>query len=296
MSDAQIKAAIRAMGNVFTNDTLAKTIELYMPLQARAPFEDVEIERDLRYGPDERHRLDIFKPKRRSNEALPVLVFVHGGGFVRGDKSRPDSPFYDNVGVWAVRHGMIGVTMTYRLAPAHRAPAGSEDVSAALRWLSENIGERGGDAQRIFVMGQSAGAAHVAGFIARELADPKPGWRPAGAILISGLYDTATMEKNEFFEAYFGKDPEVYLQHSSLERLARTSVPLMVAIAEFDPPDFLRQGMLLLDTCLRNWQQLPRFVQLAGHNHLSTVLHLNTEEGTFSRQLQEFVQQAGAAA
>ena len=102
---------------------------------------------------------------RRADRA-PVLVFVHGGGFVMGDKGAPDAPFYNNVGLWAARSGCIGVTMTYRLAPAAPWPAGSEDVGAAVQFLHEAVERWGGDPKSIFLMGQSAGAVHVAGYVA----------------------------------------------------------------------------------------------------------------------------------
>jgi acetyl esterase/lipase len=62
----------------------------------------VTVTRDEKYDSDERHRLDVF----RSNDAraLPVLLFVHGGGYERGDKRAAGSPFYDNVMLWAAGH------------------------------------------------------------------------------------------------------------------------------------------------------------------------------------------------
>ena len=53
-----------------------------------------------------------------------LLGDVHGGGFVRGDKYQPGTPAYDLVGAWAVRHGWVGVNMTYRYAPEVQWPAG----------------------------------------------------------------------------------------------------------------------------------------------------------------------------
>ena len=95
-------------------------------------------------------------------------MFVHGGGFVRGDKHIPGSPQYDLVGAWAVRHGYVGVTMTYRLAPGHVWPAGAEDVAAAVGWLQRNIAAYGGDPGKIVVAGNSAGAVHVASYVAGQ--------------------------------------------------------------------------------------------------------------------------------
>ena len=56
-------------------------------------------------------------------------MFVHGGGMIRGNKRPPGSPFYDNVMLFAARHGMVGVNVEYRLAPQFPWPAGTEDLA-----------------------------------------------------------------------------------------------------------------------------------------------------------------------
>src|SRR5215469_675055 len=82
-----------------------KTAALYAPLQEKEPYQGVKVERDVKYGPAERNLLDVFTPEAAS-PARPVLIFVHGGGFVRGDKRGVNgSPFYDNIMLWAVKNG-----------------------------------------------------------------------------------------------------------------------------------------------------------------------------------------------
>ena len=279
---------IRAIGTEVTSQTIGATIALCMPLHAQVSDAGVRTTRDIPYGPAERHRLDVFATEG-DVATRPVLLFVHGGGFVGGNKSNPGSPFYDNVGRFAARNGMLGVTMTYRLAPEHRWPCGSEDVGRAVQWLRDNIAPRGGDPQRIFVMGQSAGAVHVAGYIAREHSLPAEGWRPAGAILVSGLYDTRTMEKNPLFEAYFGSDTERAARASFLDALAITDVPLLVVLAENDPRDFQRQAVELNGAYVAQHQRWPRFIQLNGHNHLSTVFGLNAPGDRLGPHILDFV-------
>ncbi|MGH9563763.1 MAG: alpha/beta hydrolase, partial [Terracidiphilus sp.] len=183
------------LGDAFNPDVIAENFKLFTPLHERAPFADVDIMRDQRYGTDERNRLDVFQPKSSAAGSRPVIVFVNGGGFIGGDKSMPNAPFYDNVGAWAVRHGLVGVNITYRLAPQHPWPAGSEDLAAALVWIRSKIAEHGGDPARIYVMGQSAGGAHVANFLAHGRFASPAREALAGAILVSGLYDTISMDK-----------------------------------------------------------------------------------------------------
>ena len=88
-----------------------------------------------------------------------MLIFIHGGAFAAGDKHSAGSSFYDNIALWAARHGFIGVTVTYRLALQSPWPAGAEDIALAVKWVAGNIGSRGGDGSRIYLLGHSAGAA-----------------------------------------------------------------------------------------------------------------------------------------
>ena len=142
---------LSAMGRIIDP---AATAALYAPLHRLPPYPGVRIARDLHYGPAERNRLDIFTAEPAAAAAQPVLLFVHGGGFVGGDKHDPGTPFHDNIGAWAARQGMVGVTMTYRLAPQAPWPAGAEDVATAVRWVRDNIGEHGGDPARLYPDGR----------------------------------------------------------------------------------------------------------------------------------------------
>jgi acetyl esterase/lipase len=278
---------LRTLSTEITPATITATASLVAPLHRERGATGERITRDACYGPAPRHRLDIFEPEKRSASPVPVLVFVHGGGFTMGDKTAPGSPMYDNVGLWAVRNGFIGVNMTYRLAPEAKWPAGSDDVSAAVTWVRENIAAYGGDAARIFVMGQSAGAVHVAGYIARL--PNLQGWAPAGALLISGLYDTDSMTREERFRAYFGDDDAKLENASFLGALAGASVPLFAAVAELDPREFQSQFVTLLEARVRRRMPPLRFVQLEGHNHFTTVWCLNTSADTLGPEIRKFV-------
>ena len=97
----------------------------------------------------------------------PVLLFVHGGGFVIGDL---DS--HDRICRTLCHHArMLVVAVDYRLAPEHPFPAAPDDVEAALRWVAEHAAELGGDAGRIAVAGDSAGA-QLALVAVRRVASP----------------------------------------------------------------------------------------------------------------------------
>ena len=114
--------------------------------------------------------LNIFTPaEAREGQKLPVLVYIHGGGFTGGcgHEKHFDGP------VWP-KHGIIGVTLNYRLGPmgfaclsqleeeaGHTGNYGLYDQMTAIQWVKQNIAAFGGDPENITIMGQSAGAASV---------------------------------------------------------------------------------------------------------------------------------------
>jgi acetyl esterase/lipase len=264
---------------------------VYAPEHETASFDGVEIRRDLRYGPHERHRLDVFTGADADGEPRPVVVFVHGGNFVGGDKARPGSPFYDNVGLWAVRQGFVGVTMSYRLAPEVGHPAGADDVAAAVRLVRECIHSYGGDPERVVLVGASAGAVHVGSHLA---AHPGPASGVAGAALLSGLYDLPAFGGTAVLEAYYGPGADLAAV-SPIAGLSEAGIPLLVAVTEHDPPDHHRQWLLLAGAVQARSGRLPHMVYLPGHNHFSEVLHLGTEDDGLGRQLAHFVVTAAPA-
>jgi triacylglycerol lipase len=202
-------------------------------------------------------------------------------------------PFYDNVGDFAVRSGFVGVTMTYRLAPAHPWPAGSQDVAAAVTWLRAHVAAYGGDPKRIFLMGQSAGATHVAGYVAHSQFHPEDGPGLAGALLISGVYDIPRADANQFQRAYYGEEPQKWAACSTLDGLSRTQLPLLFCISEFDGADFQRQASFLPTAFIQSRGGFPRLHWLAGHNHLSPVLAVGSPVDTLGPLIQDFIATAG---
>src|SRR5262245_43357854 len=87
-----IAAQLQQIGRVIDPP---KTAALYAPLQQREPYAGVRVVRGERYGPDaERNLLDVFAPEAKPLRPLPVLLFVHGGGFVAGARRTGNSPFY----------------------------------------------------------------------------------------------------------------------------------------------------------------------------------------------------------
>jgi acetyl esterase/lipase len=245
------------------------------------------VERNLGYGEHERQRLDLFCPVAAPGAPRPVLIFVHGGGFIGGDKGAPDAPFFNNIGAWAAQHGFIGVTMTYRLAPAAAWPAGSDDVASAVNFLRGRCATYGGNPDSIFVMGQSAGAAHVAGYVAHARYGAVKAI--AGAILMSGIYDLE-LGHSPLEEAYYGTDADRFAKQSSVKGLAATRGPCLFSIAELDPDNFHQQTGQVIKAYLAAHGRLPLMQYHAGHNHVSPALQIGGNDDAVGPAIAEFIE------
>jgi len=282
----EIRNKLAALGVELSMDLFAVTNGLFAELQPPLP-EGLQITREHEYGPDERQRLDIFAAT--GLQKAPVLVFVPGGGFVRGDKRSPTPPFFDNIGGFAARNGMIGVTMNYRLAPAHMWPAGTDDMALAVDWLRANISQFGGDPDRIYLAGTSAGAVHVGSYVALREA------KIAGAIMISGAYDMPSLDHSDMHDAYYGTDPETLVKASTTNGLIAGKVPCLFTICEFDPAQFQRQAAQLTAAWGAAKGVFPRMLWLRGHNHQSSTVSIGSSEDSLGPEILRFVADTASA-
>jgi acetyl esterase/lipase len=132
---------------------------------------DLAVTRNVVYGPEPRHRLDVWRSAHASAHA-PVMFYVHGGAWSYGDKREQGRPMLHE---FAAR-GWVVVACNYRLAPQHPWPAQIEDVTRTLGWIKQHIVDFGGDPSRVVVSGGSAGG-HLAALVALSAHDAT--WRPA---------------------------------------------------------------------------------------------------------------------
>jgi triacylglycerol lipase len=284
----EIAAALREIGPKIDG---RRTTELYAPLHPKEPYQNVSLTRDIAYGPHERHVLDIFTSPDKG-KGKPVVVFIHGGGFSAGSKHGPNSPFYDNVGLWAAAHGLVGVTINYRLAPQFQFPSGIEDLTRVVGWLRSHAAEYGGDPKKIFLWGHSAGAAHTADYLANAAnTRKKPG--VAGAILTSGFYELG--DAVSVWKSYYGEDVSRYKERASLAGLVKSSTPLLVVNAELDPDTFKPESDKLAQARAQAGRPVQR-VHLEGHSHLSELYAVNTGDETLSGPVLEFIKSVSARA
>ena len=148
---------------------------------------------DIVYGTDpKRQALDVYRP-RAAEGKLPVIVSIHGGGWVYGDKER-----YQYYCMSLAQRGFAVVNFTYRLAPKFKFPASLEDTNLVFRWVLDHASEYGFDSDLIFAVGDSAGA-HMLGlysnlctnpdYAARFSFRPPEGFAPTAVALNCGVYE-----------------------------------------------------------------------------------------------------------
>lgn len=288
-----VAARVAALGTAVAPDVLQASQAIYAPFHEREPYQGVRLTRDTSYGTHPRQRLDVFAPAvPPEGGRLPVLVFFHGGGFVGGDKHRPGTPYHDNVALWAARHGLVGVNATYRLAPESTWPSGAEDVAAVLAWTRANIATHRGDPDRVFLMGTSAGAVHVACYLAHPEFHLPGGVGAAGGILLSGAYDLATFNP-DLLRPYLGEDRGRYAERSPLRGLVEEPVPVLYGVAEFDSAEAEHQALQLSSAYEERHGHRPRLVRLMGHNHFTAALHLGTPDEYLGTQILRLASAAG---
>lgn len=266
---------------------VGKSLSRWEPLWDAADNSSVKVTRDLKYGEHAKQGFDLYEPIERADSPSPILVFLHGGSFVAGDKA-----MYANVGYHFAKLGITSVIMTYRLAPEFKWPSGTLDLAAQIKWIRDNPDKfQNADTSRVFLFGHSAGAQHVASYIfEEEYQIPNDG--VAGAILASGsVYDTQILngDADPQYYDYFGRDNKVYPVRSVLHKLDGRKVPVFVSYAEYDKDNFQYQASKILDALYKRDNQMPMVKQVMGHNHLSEVFHFNTGPSLFAYDILAFM-------
>jgi acetyl esterase/lipase len=207
----------------------------------------MQLIRDVAYGPERRHRLDLWRTPETAPNA-PVIFYVHGGAWTFGDKREQGRPMLHEF----VERGWIAVACNYRLAPRHPWPAQIEDVMRTLAWIKQHVAAYGGDPDRVVIAGGSAGG-HLAALVA--LAGGDGAWRPpdAGAtdLTVRGaisLYGVLEMTGDARYWNGLGRTIRrllerrvVQLPHDGHEQLYRDLSPLH-RIHPGAPPFLVVQG------------------------------------------------------
>jgi acetyl esterase/lipase len=224
---------------------------------------------DLAYGAGPRQRLDVFPC---GAAGAPTLVYIHGGYWQANDKEP-----YAFLGEALLPAGITLALVEYTLAPAAPLDAIVSEVRAAVDWVIGHAREHGGDPDRVFVAGHSAGG-HLT---AMAMVDP----RVAGGVAISGIYDLEPIRLN-YLNDKLGLDAEEAARLSPIRHLPARAAPLVVTVGGDELPELVRQS----EEYAAAWRGrgLPgRYARLPGHDHFSILEELARPHGAILTALRE---------
>lgn len=295
---AELQGLFDRIGPVWGSDTRKHrdmVLDALEPYLAAAASDDISCAPDISYGRDARHVLDIYRCRTASSGKLPVVIYMHGGGYVRGDKDATKY-VYGNVPTWFARQGYVAINLEYRLAPAIAYPGAAEDLADAIAWVGRTIADHGGDPERVFLVGHSAGGTHVAHYVL-DPALAHFGRNISAAAIISGRLraDVSALNPNAAgVRAYFGVDESAYERLSPVSMVSAQAIPLFVAIAEYENPLLDCYGAEFFHQLRACGHRANQFVMMSRHNHMSIMAHFNTEEELLGRQICDFFQRHGA--
>lgn len=240
---------------------------------------------DISYGPHGKwNLLDVYRPVEAGDDLLPVIVSVHGGGWVYGDKDR-----YQFYCMDLARRGFAVVNFSYRLAPENRFPAAVEDVNSLFWWLLNHGAEYHMDLGQLFTVGDSAGGQLSSQYIAM-LTDPAYAAMysfpvPAGKIRVKGAafncaeYQFEVNDPNPrslmTMENYFGEEwRQLALLANTLEHITPDFPPSFIMTSYYD---FLREQAPPMCRLLeaRGIPYEYRLYGAEGDQYMGHVFHLN---------------------
>lgn len=276
---------IRAIGPVINSASFT----IYADLVDAPPYDDVTVASNVAFGADPLQKLDVYTLNAApAGSPRPVLLFVHGGGFVGGSKAG-NGYYPQNVTAWAARNGFVGVNIDYRLAPAAPWPAGRDDVAAAIAWVRANIAQYGGDPQHVVLWGHSAGASHVADYVSHTELQGAEAESVKGAILLSPAFPP---QPGNAPHPYYGTDAQLQAQAPAIDRLGATRVPLLLAYAEHDPQQFLDFARAVQSELCPAWSRrnCPEMVYLPDHNHLTEGASVGSVDQSLSGPVLQWLQ------
>lgn len=269
---------------IYTNPIYA--VRPSLDLISRAPAiaaDRVEVSRDIPYAegkPEDanKHKLDLYLPKGKQN--FPVLMFVHGGYWRNGDRSQ-----YAGFGNRFAAEGTGVVIPSYRLAPDNPHPAQIEDVASAFAWVHQFISRYGGDVNRIYIAGHSAGG-HLVALLALDEKYLKKHGVPVSAIkgvaAISGVYDLRTVTQ-------YDSSPDVRREASPIFHVHPATPPFLITYCQWDYSALPAQARDF-DAALRKAFDSSRLVFVPGENHITEIADTWKENDPTAQAIRRFLE------
>ncbi len=246
-----------------------------------------------------KHKLDLYLPEGKTN--FPVLIFIHGGGWSGGDK-RITFDVYGDLGRRFAKKGVGVVCINYRLAPQFKFPTQIQDVARAFAWVYNNIEKYGGDKNRIFVCGHSAGG-HLTALLAtdeRWLAEVGLSLKNIrGAIPISGVYNFLWVKKIKVSDAGKRMLKDLFGENYTDDRLKDASPLYHIEPEKLLPPFLVLYGGLDFPTLPAQAKEFAQKLEENGYevylkrydlrNHYTMIIDIRNLGDKAQMDILEFI-------
>lgn len=261
------------------------------------PLHAIKSEKDIFYAQGQcdsanvsKQSLDVFYQENAS--AKPVFVFIHGGSWSGGDKST-----YGYIARKMVRRGYVAVMVNYRLHPKVTYEAMVDDCVCALSWITEHIGDYGGDAGHMVVAGHSAGG-HLAAFIAlNDVFVAHAMENPVDKVV---LLDAFGLDMLSYFRTYnngysrellpiFGHTESAWREASPLYQVDGREVPFLVMTGGRSY-EAIRQSSALFAKRLKEYGTVCVFKEIKGRRHFAMVVNMVFPRNRIMRTMMLFLE------
>ena len=240
------------------------TREAALSEKARKEFKGARL--DVPYGDTPLQRLDIFPTARKD---APIHVYIHGGFWRALDKAA-----YSHIGATLARAGAVGVLINYDLCPKVTVDDVVRQTMAAIAWTYRHGGELGGDPNRIYVSGHSAGGQLAAMALVHDWrADGLPGDFIKGIGVLSGVLDLEPVLRIEA-NAEIQLKPEMVARNSPLFLEPKVMAPVIVAPGGDEPEAWVQQSRDYA-AMLQSRGYPVSLMVMPGHHHFSLTLALS---------------------
>lgn len=254
----------------------------------RMAREGVRVHSHIAYAEaGKRNLLDIYHPRELREGGFPVLLQVHGGGWMIGEKEQQAKPLMYHL----AQRGWLCVAINYRLSPNAAFPAHIVDVKKAIAWIRDNIAEYGGNPDFIAITGGSAGG-HLSSLAALtpNYAPYQPGFEEAdtsiqAAVPFYGVYDfldrfdirsEMSMEKmlaDKVMQCRQEQDPELWDRGSPLSNVNEDAPPMFVIHGTHDSLVWVEEARTFVSALQKTSKQAVVYGELPGAQHAFEVFH-----------------------
>jgi acetyl esterase/lipase len=249
----------------------------------------VEVIKDQKYyttpeskADEQKHELDIYRPL--GLDKRPVLFFIHGGSWTISDKSH-----YRYIGYTFASKGITTVVINYRLTPEVMHPEHIKDVARAFHWVIQNISKFGGDPQKIFVGGHSAGA-HLGALLALDqeylASEGLSNIAILGVISLSGVFDLGEVVG---FSSVFTGNREARKLASPIDHVAANEPPFLIIYAERELPSLGHQSEEMARRLRTNHDEVT-LLKIRHTAHLKLVWDVGRHGDQATQSIIDFIE------